>query len=67
MELKTFIEASCTNNTLEKPFLQLLLLKVCKRFLFFSDRVKKLLVYFGLYGSPLHYWIREGQGKLSYE
>ena len=31
----------------------------------FLDRVKKLVVYFGLYGSSLHFQGGEGDGKLS--
>ena len=56
MEQKTFIEVSCNNN-IQKTFLNV----------FFSVRVKKLLVYFGFYESCLHFQRKEGHEKLSYE
>ena len=53
MEQKTFIEASCIFKILtgEKNILWLLLLKVCESFRF--GELKKLEVYFGLYGSSI--------------
>ena len=36
-------------------------------FFFFSDRVKKLVVYFGLYGYSLYFLRRQCHEKLSHE
>ena len=58
MKQKAFVKASRTNKWYihwRKGFLQLLLLKFVDHF--FSDEVKKRVVYFGLYEPSLHfYW-----------
>ena len=49
---------------LRKTFLQLILLKVCERFL--SDRVKSFVVYFGLCELSLYFLGREDQRDTAY-
>ena len=48
-----------SNDHIHRSILQLLHLKfvIC----FFTDRIEKLVVYFGLYESSSHFWGREDQ------
>ena len=52
--------------SLEKIFLQVLLLKVCESFLLMQIKVNRLIVvYFDLYEISLHFW-RDGQITVVY-
>ena len=58
---KKIIEASCIHDihTWERLFCYCYFSRLVRRF--FSDGVKKLVVYFGLYESSLHFQRREDQ------
>ena len=66
MEQKAFIEASCINDihTREKLFCSCYFYRLVRRF--FSDRVTKFIVYFGLHESSLHFKREEDQVDTGY-
>ena len=66
MEQKAFIEASCINDihTREKLFCSCYFYRLVRRF--FSDRVTKFIVYFGLHESSLHFQREEDQVDTGY-
>ena len=64
---KTYMEVICTINILaaEKVFYSCYGWRFVSRF--FSDRVKKLVVHFGLYESSLDFRRRENEINAAYE